>query len=195
MQTLTSFLFFWIIILLCFSVSASQIQHLHWKAWCCDAYDGTLKYLSQILCANQQDKSHRSHREKGFCLPRRHEGRSGEKWDSVSVRLCSPWILQARILAWEAFSFSRGSSPARDLTQVSRIAGDSLPAGPPGKPKNTGVRSLSVLQGIFPSQESNQSLLCCRRALYHLSYEGSPIDNLRLRNLMWSWLSRNTSAP
>ena len=32
-------------------------------------------------------------------------------------------ILQARILQWVAFSFSRGSSQPRDRTQVSHIAG------------------------------------------------------------------------
>ena len=32
-------------------------------------------------------------------------------------------ILQARILEWVAFSFSRGSSQPRDQTQVSHIAG------------------------------------------------------------------------
>ena len=32
-------------------------------------------------------------------------------------------ILQARILEWVAFPFSRGSSPHRDRTQVSRMAG------------------------------------------------------------------------
>ena len=32
-------------------------------------------------------------------------------------------ILQARILEWVAFSFSRGSSQPRDWTQVSSIAG------------------------------------------------------------------------
>ena len=32
-------------------------------------------------------------------------------------------ILQARVLEWVAFSFSRGSSQLRDQTQVSRIAG------------------------------------------------------------------------
>ena len=32
-------------------------------------------------------------------------------------------ILQARILGWVAFSFSRGSSQPRDQTQVSHIAG------------------------------------------------------------------------
>ena len=31
-------------------------------------------------------------------------------------------ILQARILEWVAFTFSRGSSPPRDRTQVSCIA-------------------------------------------------------------------------
>ena len=32
-------------------------------------------------------------------------------------------ILQARILEWAAFAFSRGSFQPRDRTQVSRIAG------------------------------------------------------------------------
>ena len=33
---------------------------------------------------------------------------------------------------------------------------DSLPSDPPGKPNNTGVGSLSLLQGIFPTQELNR---------------------------------------
>ena len=52
------------------------------------------------------------------------------KWKSLScVCLCDPedctvrGILQARILEWVAFPFSRGSSQPRDQTQVSRIAG------------------------------------------------------------------------
>ena len=40
-------------------------------------------------------------------------------------------ILQARILEWVTFSFSRGSSQPRDQTQVSCIAGS--PAEPQGK--------------------------------------------------------------
>ena len=35
-------------------------------------------------------------------------------------------ILQARVLEWVAFPFSRGSSQLRDRTQVSRIAGGFL---------------------------------------------------------------------
>ena len=92
--------------------------------------------------------------------------------------LCDPMdytvhgILQARILEWGAFPFSRGSSQPRDRSQVSCITescnADSLPAEPQGKPKNTGAGSLSLLQQIFPTQELNQDLL------YQLSYQGSP---------------------
>ena len=42
------------------------------------------------------------------------------------------------------------------------------PRNSPGQ--NTGVCSLSLLQGLFPTQESNQSLLHCRLILYQLSY-------------------------
>ena len=52
---------------------------------------------------------------------------------------------------------------------------ESLMSEPPGKPKNTGVGSLSLLQQIFPTQESNWALLPCRRILYQLSHQrGKP---------------------
>ena len=35
------------------------------------------------------------------------------------------------------------------------------------------MSSLFLLQWIFPTQESNQSLLHCRQILYQLSYQGS----------------------
>ena len=40
--------------------------------------------------------------------------------------------------------------------------------------QNTGVGSLSLLQGIFPTQESNPVLPHCRGILYQLSHKGSP---------------------
>ena len=71
-------------------------------------------------------------------------------------------ILQARMLEWVGSSFSRGSSqPRSPALQV-----DSLPTEPQGKPKNTGVGSQSLLQRIFPTQESNQGLLHYRQILY-----------------------------
>ena len=39
---------------------------------------------------------------------------------------------------------------------------------------NTGVGSLSLLQGIFPTQGSSPGLLHCRWILYPLSHQGSP---------------------
>ena len=72
--------------------------------------------------------------------------------------------LQAE-LAWVAVPFSRGSFQPRSPT----LQVDSLLSESPGKPKNTRVGSLSLLQWIFHTQESNQSLLHCRQILYKLS--------------------------
>ena len=52
---------------------------------------------------------------------------------------------------------------------------DSWPSEPRRKPKNTGMSSLSFLQGNFPTQELNWGLLHCRQILYQLSYQGSPV--------------------
>ena len=66
-----------------------------------------------------------------------------------SLTLCNPvdytvhGILQVRILEWVALI--ELMSPT--------LQADSLPAQPPEKPKNTGVGTLSLLQGIFPTQE------------------------------------------
>ena len=90
------------------------------------------------------------------------------KVSQLCPALCNPMdytvqeILQARILEWVAIPFSRGSSQSRSPA----LQADSLPAEPPGKAKNTGVGSLSLLQGIFLTQESNQSLLHFRWILY-----------------------------
>ena len=46
---------------------------------------------------------------------------------------------------------SRGSQP-RDRIQISHIEVESLPSESPGKPKNNGVSSLSLLHGIFPTR-------------------------------------------
>ena len=54
--------------------------------------------------------------------------------------------------------------------------------------QNTGVGSLSLLQGIFPTQESNQGLLNCRQILYQLRYQGSPWNNGLVQN--WESTSR-----
>ena len=83
-------------------------------------------------------------------------------------------ILQARILKWVAVPFSRGSSRPRTEPRSSTLQEDALPSELPGKPKNTGVGRLSLLQWILLTQDLNWSLLQCRQIIYPLSYQGSP---------------------
>ena len=80
------------------------------------------------------------------------------KWKSLSHAqlFTTPWTIQSmefsrpECSSWVAFPFFRGSSQPRSPT----LQEDSLPAEPQGKPKNTGVGSLPLLQRIFPTQES-----------------------------------------
>ena len=96
-----------------------------------------------------------------------------------SPTLCNPMnytvhgILQARIVEWAVFPFSRRSSQPRYWTRSPALQVDSLPAEPQGKPKNTGVGGLSLLQQIFLTQELNQGLLHCKWIFYQLRYQGS----------------------
>ena len=77
---------------------------------------------------------------------------------------------------WSAKPFpSPGDLPNPEIKPRSvALQADSLPAEPQGKPKNTGVGNLSLLQRIFLTQESNWGLLHCRWILYQLSHKGSP---------------------
>ena len=49
------------------------------------------------------------------------------------------------------------------------------PWNSPGQ--NTGVGSLSLLEGIFPTQRLNPGLLHCTWILYQRSYQGSPFSS------------------
>ena len=86
--------------------------------------------------------------------------------------LCDPMdytvhgILQARMLEWVAYPFFRGSSQPGIKPRSPPLQVDSLPAEPLGKTKNTGMGSLSLLQGL------NQGLLHSRQLLYQLNYQG-----------------------
>ena len=108
---------------------------------------------------------------------------------------CSPDRLQA---TWTGSSV-HGDSPKEYWSGLPRLPSgdlpspgieprspalqaDSLPAEPPGKPMNTGVDSLSLLQGNFPTLELNPGLLHCRSILYQLSYQGSPKTPISIHN-------------
>ena len=103
---------------------------------------------------------------------------------SDSLRPCSPWNSPDQNTGVGSFSLLQGIFPTQDRSQVSRIAGDSLPAEPQGKPKNTGVGSLSFLQWIFPSPGSNPCLLCLlplHTNSFPLSHQGSPILKMKVK--------------
>ena len=81
-------------------------------------------------------------------------------------------------------------------SESSSVLSDSLqphglysPWKSPGQ--NTGVGSLSLPQGIFPTQGLNSGLPHCRRILYQQSHKGSP------RKLEWVTypFSRRSSWP
>ena len=105
-----------------------------------------------------------------------------EKWKSLScVQLfVTPWTIQSMEFSRPEYWSGLPCPPPGDLPNSGiklrspTLQADSLPAEPQGKPKNTGVGSLSLFQGTFPTQESNRGLLHCRRILYQLSYQGSP---------------------
>ena len=68
-----------------------------------------------------------------------------------------------------SLSLFQGIKPRSPALQV-----DSLPAEPPRESKNTG--SVSFLQGIFLTQESNQGFLHYRRILYSLTTREAQIS-------------------
>ena len=94
----------------------------------------------------------------------------------------TPWTIARQALCPWGFSRQEYWSglpcpPPGDLpnpwieSRCPALQADSFPSEPPGKPKNIVVGSLSLLQGNFPIQESNQGLLR-RWILYQPSYQG-----------------------
>ena len=92
-------------------------------------------------------------------------GESESEDCSVVSDSAIPWIIQSmefsRSEYWSGESVpSPGGLPNPGIEPRSpALQADSLQAELPEKPKNTGVDSLSLLQGTFPAQEWNQDLL------------------------------------
>ena len=109
----------------------------------------------------------------------------GTPW-TIATRILCPWGF-SRQDYWSGLPCPPGDLPNPGIKPRSpTLQTDSLPSEPPGKPMSTGVGSLSLLQGIFPTQESNKGLLYCRHVLYQLSYQGTPDGHLQGIN----WLEK-----
>ena len=79
-------------------------------------------------------------------------------WETVEqpVRLLCPWNSPGQNTGVGSIFPSPEDLPNPGMESRSpSLQADSLPAEPQGKLKNTGMGSLSLLQGIFPTQESN----------------------------------------
>ena len=116
-------------------------------------------------------------------------GSPGEKWKWKS--LSCVWLFAAlwtaALQAPLSVEFPRQEDGSGDISDSSpgdlpnpgieprspTLQVDSSPSESPGKTKNIRVGNLSLLQGIFPTQESNQGLLHCRQILFQLSHQGS----------------------
>ena len=92
-----------------------------------------------------------------------------------------PWILQARILEWVAFPFSKGDLPNPGLPHCRWIL---YQLSHQGSPRILGVGSLSLFQQIFPTQELSWGLLHCRRIFFtNWSTREAPIEGREEANL------------
>ena len=78
----------------------------------------------------------------------------------------SPWAWTISSLNLSPFCQSESESRS--------VVSDSLQPYGLYSPWNSRVGSLSLLQGIFPTQGSNPGLPLCRQILYQLSRKGSP---------------------
>ena len=90
----------------------------------------------------------------------------------------------------------RPESESRSVVSDSlRPRGLHSPWNSPGK--NTGVGSLSLLQGIFPTQGLNPGLPHCRRILHQLSHQGrlSHLPVLPLPQAFYSFLELPSRMP
>ena len=98
---------------------------------------------------------------------------------TVATRFLCPWEF-SRQEHWSGLPHP----PPRDLSNPGikprspTLQADILLPELSGKPKNTGVHSLPLLQGFFLTQESNQGLLHC------ILYQGSPLRTLEGHHAM-----------
>ena len=106
----------------------------------------------------------------------------GKKW---TKRQKGTWFLTSQAI----MENGRNDSVMSDPLRPHELYYTHSPWNSPGQ--NTGVGSLSLLQGIFPTQGSNPGLPHWRQILYQLSQKGSP------RILEWVAypFSRGSSRP
>ena len=100
---------------------------------------------------------------------------------------CLLFLLDGFLLGGSAGSLKWSEMSCSVLSDSLRPHGLYSPWNSPDQ--NTGVGSLSLLQGIFPTQGLNPGFPHCRQIVYQLSHKGSPrIPECRLPNPKHTWI-------
>ena len=86
----------------------------------------------------------------------------------------NPGLLHCRWFSWIIYQLSHQESPIEVAQSCPTLQSHGLYSPWNSPDQNIGVGSLSLLQGIFPTQGLNPGLQLCRQILYQLSYKGSP---------------------
>ena len=134
-----------------------SVLGVHWKDWCWSWNSNTLATWCGEL----------THLKRPWCWERLRAGGKGDDrglygWMASPTQWAWVWI-DSGSLWWTGrpgmLQFMGSQRVRQDWTT---------------KLKNTGVGSLSLLQGIFLNQGSNPGLPHCWQILYQLSHSGSP---------------------
>ena len=100
----------------------------------------------------------------------RREGRRGEEREILTPDSYMGFGYRKDLKEFTELLHSESESESHSVVSDSlQPHGLYSPWNSPGQ--NTGVGSLSLLQGIFPTQGLNPGLLHCRRILYQLSHK------------------------
>ena len=90
-----------------------------------------------------------------------------------SIRVFSnELVLCIRQPKYWSFSFS-----IRSFSETDSLGPHGLHSSQNSPGQHTGMGSLFLLQGIFPTWGSNPGLLHCRQTVYCMSHKGSPFDD------------------
>ena len=116
---------------------------------------------------------------------------SGGLQSTGSQKIGHEWSdLACRQRLWYLFRLSRVGAVSFFIDEVKwsescSVVSDSLQPHAWNSPgQNPGVGSLSLLQGIFPTQGLNPGLPHCRQILYQLNHKGSPVS---IKNTDFYW--------
>ena len=174
----------------CHTAYLTYMQSTSWKMLGWMKHKVESRFLGEISITSDMQMTPHYGRKQGRTKEPLDECKIGEWKVTLKLNIQKMKIMASGpIISWQihggnnrnsvclvAQSYPTVCDPVNGSQPDSSVHGDS-----PGK--NTEVSRHVLLQGIFPTQGLNPSLLHCRWILYHLSHEGSPGNSKRLHIL------------